>query len=194
MQNPEINWFFQKPGKWQEAYLELREIVLSTGLSEAMKWGCPCYSDGQNNIVLIHGFKDYCALLFMQGALLSDPKKMPVQQTKNVQAARQLRFTALPEIIKNKTTIRNFIREAVKNARDGKKVVLKETDEFDMPAEFASALKEMPDLKKAFYKLTPGRQRGYLLYFSAAKQEKTRMQRVEKYIPVILAGKGLEDE
>ncbi|MFN0203099.1 MAG: YdeI/OmpD-associated family protein [Bacteroidia bacterium] len=193
MKNPKIDWFFNKKGKWQEAYQELRELVLDSELSEEVKWGCPCYTIQKSNIVLIHGFKDYCALLFMQGALLKDPKKILVQQTKNVQSARQIRFSDIDEILKNKSTIKAYIKEAVKNDKAGLKVEMKKTTEFEMPTEFQSALKEMPTLKTAFYSLTPGRQRSYLLHFSSAKQSKTRMERVEKYIPKILDNKGLDD-
>lgn len=193
MTNPKADWFFNKPGKWQEAYQELRAIVLDCGLTEELKWGCPCYTYQQSNIVLIHGFKDYCALLFMQGALLKDSKKILVQQTANVQSARQLRFTSVDAIFKKSTTIKSYIREAIKNKKAGLKVELKKTAGYEIPTEFQTALTEMPDLKKAFYNLTPGRQRGYLLYFSAAKQSKTRMERVEKYIPKILNNKGLDD-
>lgn len=193
MTNPKVDWFFDKKGKWQEAYQELRELVLDCGLTEELKWGCPCYLIQKNNIVLIHGFKDYCALLFMQGALLKDPKNILVQQTKNVQSARQIRFTNIDDILKNKSTIKAYIKEAIKNDKAGLKVELKATTEFEIPTEFQSALNEMTDLKTAFYKLTPGRQRGYLLYFSSAKQSKTRMERVEKYIPKILDNKGLDD-
>lgn len=193
MTNPKVDWFFDKKGKWQEAYQELRELVLDCGLTEELKWGCPCYLIQKNNIVLIHGFKDYCALLFMQGALLKDPKNILVQQTKNVQSARQIRFSNIDDILKNKSTIKAYIKEAIKNDKAGLKVELKATTEFEIPTEFQSALNEMTDLKTAFYKLTPGRQRGYLLYFSSAKQSKTRMERVEKYIPKILDNKGLDD-
>lgn len=193
MTNPKVDWFFDKKGKWQEAYQELRNLVLACGLTEELKWGCPCYLIQKSNVVLIHGFKDYCALLFMQGALLTDPKKILVQQTKNVQSARQIRFTNIDEILKNQSTIKAYIKEAIKNDKAGLKVELKVTTEFEMPTEFKTALNEMTDLKTAFYKLTPGRQRGYLLYFSSAKQSKTRMERVEKYIPKILDNKGLDD-
>lgn len=191
--NPEVDWFFNKTGKWQESYEELREIVLSCGLTEGLKWGCPCYTNKNNNIVLIHGFKDYCALLFMQGALLKDPKKILVQQTKNVQSARQIRFKHLDEIVKNKSTLKSYIKEAIKNDKAGLKVKLKTTSEYEMPAEFKTAIKQMPELKKAFSKLTPGRQRAYLLYFSSAKQSKTRMDRIVRFIPKILDGKGVDD-
>lgn len=191
--NPGVNWFFDKKTKWQQAYLELRDIVLSTGLTEELKWGCPCYTLDKSNVVLIHGFKDYCALLFMKGALLKDPKKILIQQTANVQSARQIRFTSTEEIIKQKALIKSYVKEAVAVEKSGAKVELKKTAEYKMPDEFKAALDEMKDLKTAFYKLTPGRQRGYLLYFSSAKQAKTRNERVEKYIPKILDGKGLDD-
>jgi uncharacterized protein YdeI (YjbR/CyaY-like superfamily) len=193
MMNPLVEWFFEKPGKWQEAYRELRNIVLDCGLTEELKWGCPCYTNQQRNIVLIHGFKDYCALLFMQGALLKDPEKLLVQQTPNVQSARQLRFSETKEIINIKLVIKAYIEEAVQNNRAGLKVERKTTTELDIPQEFKAALDEMPELKTAFYRLTPGRQRGYLLYFSSAKQSKTRMERVEKYVPRILENRGLDD-
>lgn len=193
MTNPKVDWFFNKKGKWQEAYQELRELVLDSALTEELKWGCPCYTMHKRNIILIHGFKEYCALLFMQGALLNDPKKILVQQTKNVQSARQIRFSNIEEILKNKSTIKAYIKEAIKNDKAGLKVVLKTTTEFDVPAEFQTALDEMPELKNAFYNLTPGRQRSYLLHFASAKQSKTRMDRVEKYIPKILDNKGLDD-
>jgi uncharacterized protein YdeI (YjbR/CyaY-like superfamily) len=193
MTNPQVNWFFNKEGKWQEAYQELRDIVLDCGLNEELKWGCPCYTHQKNNIVLIHGFKEYCALLFMQGALLNDPKKLLVQQTKNVQSARQMRFSGLTDILNNKVTIKAYILEAIKNSKEGLKVEMKETSDYEIPEEFQTALNEMPELKAAFYQLTPGRQRAYLLHFSSAKQSKTRMERVEKYIPKILDGKGLDD-
>jgi uncharacterized protein YdeI (YjbR/CyaY-like superfamily) len=193
MTNPKVDWFFDKKGKWQQAYQELRNLVLDCGLTEELKWGCPCYLIQKSNIVLIHGFKDYCALLFMQGALLKDQKKILVQQTKNVQSARQIRFTEIDDILKNKSTIKAYIKEAIKNDKAGLKLELKVTTEFEMPSEFETALNEMTKLKTAFYKLTPGRQRGYLLYFSSAKQSKTRTERVEKCIPKILDNKGLDD-
>lgn len=193
MTNPKADWFFNKPEKWQEAFQELREIVLDCGLTEELKWGCPCYTNEKSNIVLIHGFKDYCALLFIQGALLKDPKKILVQQTANVQSARQIRFTNVEEILTNKSTIKAYIKEAVKNDKSGLKVEMKKITEYKLSKEFQAALNEMPELKTAFYQLTPGRQRGYLLYFSSAKQSKTRMERVEKYIPKILDNKGLND-
>lgn len=191
--NPKVNWFFDKPTKWQEAYLELRELALETELVEELKWGCPCYTIDKDNVVLIHGFKDYCALLFMQGALLKDTKKTLVQQTENVQSARQLRFKSFDEVIKNKTTIKAYIKEAITISKSGLKVELKKTIEYKIPEEFQTALDDMPELKTAFQSLTPGRQRGYLLFFSAPKQAKTRESRIEKYIPKILDRKGIDD-
>ena len=191
--NPEVEWFFTKPTKWQEEYAELRMLVLECGLEEELKWGCPCYTLHKKNIVLIHGFKKYCALLFMQGALLKDPKKILVQQTENVQSARQIRFTDINDIIKNRSTLKTYIKEAVSIYKAGSKVEFKKTTEYKIPQEFQTVLDDMPDLKIAFEALTPGRQRGYLLYFSAPKQSKTRETRIEKYLQQILDGKGLED-
>jgi uncharacterized protein YdeI (YjbR/CyaY-like superfamily) len=191
--NPEVNWFFNKPTKWQEEYAELRMLVLECGLEEELKWGCPCYTLKKNNIVLIHGFKNYCALLFMQGALLKDPKKILVQQTENVQSARQIRFANINDITKNRSTLIKYIKEAISVYKAGLKVEFKKTAEYIIPQEFQTVLNDMPDLKIAFEALTPGRQRGYLLYFSAPKQSKTRENRIEKYLQQILDGKGLED-
>ena len=191
--NPKVDWFFNKATKWQEEYDRLRMIVLDCGLAEELKWGCPCYTLEDSNIVLIHGFKEYCALLFMKGALLKDAKGILIQQTENVQAARQIRFTNLEEIVKMESTLKAYIKEAIKVEKAGLKVPLKKASEFSMPEEFKNVLDATPKLKKAFYALTPGRQRGYLLYFSAAKQPKTRESRVEKYVKKILEGKGLED-
>lgn len=191
--NPDVDWFFTKATKWKYAYSALRDILLATELTEELKWGVPCYTLNGANVVLIHGFKDYCALLFHKGALLKDEKKILIQQTANVQAARQLRFTSVEEIAKQRKQIAAFIKEAIKIEQAGLKVEMKKTSEFNMPEEFKNAVKEMPGLKKAFTALTPGRQRGYLLYFSSAKQSATRQARVEKYIDKILKGKGLED-
>lgn len=191
--NPKVDWFFDKKTKWQEEYAALRDIVLDCWFTEELKWGCPCYTIGKNNIVLIHGFKEYGALLFMQGALLKDTKGLLVQQTKNVQAARQLWFSNIQDILKNKTVIKTYLKEAIKIDKAGLKVELKKTSEFNMPEEFKIVLKDMPELKEAFKALTPGRQRGYLLYFSSAKQSKTREARIEKYVEHILNGKGLDD-
>ena len=191
--NPKVDWFFTKASKWQDEFSELRMLVLESGLMEELKWGCPCYTIGKDNIVLIHGFKQYCALLFMQGALIKDPKGLLIQQSENVQAARQMRFSNIEEIHKNKTSIKYFIKEAIKINKAGLKVELKKTAEYKMPVEFKTVLDDMPELKKAFKSLTPGRQRGYLLYFSEPKQAKTRESRIEKFLQQILDGKGLDD-
>ena len=191
--NPKVDWFFNKQTKWQEAYSELRMIVLNSGLNEEIKWGCPCYINDKNNVVLIHGFKDYCALLFMQGALLKDPKNILVQQTENVQSARQIRFKNAEEILKLKSVIKAYIKEAIAIDKAGLKVELKKTTEYKIPLEFQIVLNDMPELKTAFQTLTPGRQRGYLLYFNSAKQSKTRESRIEKHIEQILKGKGIDD-
>lgn len=191
--NPKVDWFFNKAKKWQEEYDRLRMIVLNCGLTEELKWGCPCYTFENSNIVLIHGFKEYCALLFMKGALLKDAKGILVQQTENVQAARQIRFTSVEEITNMESILKAYIKEAIKVEKNGVKVPLKKTSEFKMPEEFQHVLDGTPALKKAFYALTPGRQRGYLLYFSSAKQSKTRESRIEKCMPEILKGKGLDD-
>jgi uncharacterized protein YdeI (YjbR/CyaY-like superfamily) len=191
--NPKANFYFDKAGKWQEAVEKLREICLDCGLDEEVKWGCPCYSYKGDNIVLIHDFKEYCALLVFKGALLKDTEGILVQQTKNVQVGRQLRFGDLREIIDKERTIKAYIHEAIEVEKAGLKVEMKKTSDFPMAEEFEAKLKAIPELKKAFEGLTPGRQRGYLLYFSQAKQSKTREARVEKYIPQILAGKGVDD-
>lgn len=191
--NPKVEWFFNKDTQWKEAYDQLRTIALASGLAEELKWGCPCYTLDGANVVLIHGFKDYCAYLFHKGVLLKDPKGILIQQTRNVQSARQIRFTHVDQIVDMEPTLKSYMREAIKIEKSGEKVQMKETAEFEMPEEFKSVLKAKPALKKAFNALTPGRQRGYLLYFSSAKQQKTRESRIEKYAPQILAGKGLED-
>jgi len=191
--NPKVDWYFDKAEKWQEEMRELRRIVLDCHLVEELKWGCPCYTFEDSNIVLIHVFKDYCAVLFFKGALLKDPKGLLIQQTENVQAARQMRFTSVQEIKKLAPALKAYIFEAVELKEAGVKVDLKKTTEYKVPEEFQRKLDEQPDLKTAFEALTPGRQRGYLLHFSAAKQSKTREARVEKYIPQILDGKGLDD-
>jgi uncharacterized protein YdeI (YjbR/CyaY-like superfamily) len=191
--NPKVDWFFTKDTKWQEAYEALRMLVLDCGLTEELKWGCPCYTYQNSNVVLIHGFKDYCALLFMKGALLKDPKQLLIQQTQNVQAARQIRFTSVAQITKMRAILKAYIQEAIAIEKAGLNVELKSTKEYSIPEEFQLVLDDMPELKTAFEHLTPGRQRGYLLYFSAPKQSKTREARVEKYLDKILAGKGLDD-
>ena len=191
--NPGVDWFFNKNSKWMLEYTELRKTVLETGLTEELKWGCPCYTRQNSNILLIHGFKNYCALLFMQGALLTDPKALLIQQTENVQSARQLRFKSFQEITELKEHITAFIEEAIKIDVAGIKVAPKAMSEYKIPIEFQAVLDTNHELNTAFNALTPGRQRGYLLYFSNAKQAKTRETRIEKYIQHILNGKGLED-
>lgn len=191
--NPNVEWFFKKDTPWKDEYAKLREIVLDCGLTEELKWGCPCYTLEGSNVVLIHGFKDYCAYLFHKGVLLKDPKKIMIQQTANVQSARQIRFQHLDQITDMEKVLKSYIKEAIKIEKAGTKVEMKKTSEFNMPDEFKKRLDKSAVLKKAFAALTPGRQRGYLLYFSSAKQSKTREERVEKYAPKILKGKGLED-
>ncbi len=191
--NPKVDWFFDKPGKWQEAYGKLRTIILDCGLNEELKWGCPCYTFEKSNIVLIHGFKEYCALLFFKGALLKDPKGILIQQTENVQSARQIRFSSDREITRIKSILKAYVKEAIAVEKAGLKVNLKQTAEFKMPEEFKHRLDGSAALKKAFKALTPGRQRGYLLYFAQPKQAKTRAARIEKSVPQILKGKGLDD-
>lgn len=191
--NPAVEWFFDKDTRWQAEYRLLREIALATGLEEELKWGCPCYTQDGKNVVLIHGFKEYCALLFHKGALLKDERGLLVQQTRNVQAARQIRFATAGEIRKLAPVLKAYIREAARIEKAGLKVAPRKTAEFEEPEEFAARLKAMPALKKAFEALTPGRQRAYLLHFSSAKQSVTRAARVEKHLERILAGKGLDD-
>ena len=181
--NPKVDFFFSKAKKWHEEFEKLRKIILDCGLTEDLKWGCPCYTFQKRNIVLIHGFKEYCALLFFKGALLKDPKGILVQQTKNVQAARQIRFTSVREIVKLKPILKAYINEALEVEKAGLRVNFKKTSEFDVPEEFQNKLDEIRDLKTAFNALTPGRQRAYLHYFSQPKQSKTRGSRVEKCIP-----------
>jgi uncharacterized protein YdeI (YjbR/CyaY-like superfamily) len=191
--NQKVDWFFDKDTKWKKEYEMLRTIILDCGLTEELKWGVPCYTFKKSNIVLIHGFKAYCAILFHKGVLLNDADGILVQQTKNVQAARQIRFTDVREIEEMTTTIEAYIYEAVEVEKAGLTVELKKTSAFEMPEEFQNRLKEDPDLSAAFKALTPGRQRGYLLYFSQPKQSKTRKARIEKYLPNIFTGKGLND-
>lgn len=191
--NPKVDWFFKKDTPWKEEYGELRKIVLECGLTEELKWSCPCYTLDGKNIVLIHGFKNYCAYLFHKGVLLKDPKHILIQQTENVQAARQIRFKHIDQIVDMGLVLKSYIKEAIKNEKAGLKVPMKKIAQFEMPEEFKRVIDKNPALKKAFSALTPGRQRGYLLYFASAKLAKTREARVEKYIPTILKGKGLED-
>ncbi len=191
--NPKVDFFFSKAKSWQNEYLKMREIALGCGLTEELKWGCPCYTFNGNNVVLIHGFKEYCAFLFFKGALLHDAEGMLIQQTENVQSSRQIRFTDLSEINKSAKVLKAYINEAIEVEKAGLKVALKKTKEYAVPEEFQKQLNKKASLKKAFEALTPGRQRAYLLHFSAPKQSKTREARVEKCIPQILAGKGLND-
>jgi uncharacterized protein YdeI (YjbR/CyaY-like superfamily) len=190
--NPKVDFFF-KARKWHEEFERLRKLILDCGLTEELKWGCPCYTFQKRNIVLIHGFKEYCALLFFKGALLKDAKGILIQQTPNVQSARQVRFTNVREIVKLKPILKVYIHEAIEVEKAGLKVKLKKTSDFKIPKEFQIRLAEIPGLKTAFHGLTPGRQRAYIVYFSAPKQSRTREARVEKYMPQILIGKGLND-
>ena len=191
--NHKVDWFFTKPTKWQKEYEKLRNIILDCGLIEELKWGCPCYTFHKKNIILIHGFKDYCAVLFFKGALLKDEHGILIQQTPNVQVPRQVRFTNIKEIVKLEKTLKAYIYEAIEAEKTGLKVKLKKTAEYTIPEELQNKLKKMPALKTAFNALTLGRQRAYIFYFSQAKQSKTRESRIEKYMPQILNGKGLDD-
>lgn len=191
--NPEVDWYFEKAQKWQEELAKLRTVVLDCPLTEALKWGVPCYTFQNSNVVLIHVFKEYCALLFVKGALLKDPMGILVQQTENVQSARQIRFTAVEEIDEMEPILKAYLHEAIAVEQAGLQVDYKKTAEFTMPEEFQEKLEQLPALKAAFEALTPGRQRGYLLYFAQPKQAKTRRSRVEKCMPQILDGKGLND-
>lgn len=192
--NPKVDFYFSKSKKWQSELEQLRVIILDCGLTEALKWGVPCYTFQQNNILLIHEFKEYCAMLFMKGALLNDADNILIQQTENVQAARQIRFTNVQEIIDMKATLKAYIYEAIEVEKAGLKVVLKKTEDYKIPHEFQQKLEKIPDLKTAFEALTPGRQRAYIFHFSQPKQSKTREARVEKCMPQILVGKGLNDD
>ncbi|WP_215223830.1 YdeI/OmpD-associated family protein [Echinicola shivajiensis] len=191
--NPKVNFFFDNDTRWKDEFNQLRRIVLDCGLTEELKWGKPCYTYKNKNILLIHGFKEYCALLFHKGALLKNEENLLIRQTDNVQAARQLRFTSSEEIIKLAPSIKAYIYEAIEVEKAGINVELKKTDEYEVPEELQKKLEESPDFRAAFQALTPGRQRGYLLYFSQAKQAKTRIARIEKYMPKILEGKGYND-
>lgn len=191
--NHKVDFYFSKAGKWQEEFEKLRMVVLDCGLTEELKWGCPCYTLQESNIVLIHGFKEYCALLFFKGALLNDANGILIQQTKNVQAARQIRFTNISEIVELEPILKTYIYEAIEVEKAGLKVNFKKTTEFIIPEEFQHKLDKMPALKTAFEALTPGRQRAYLFYFTQPKQSKTRESRVEKCMQQILNGNGLND-
>ena len=190
--NPNVNGYLRRAKKWREEMEKLRRISLDCGLTEELKWGKPCYTFQKSNIVIIQGFKEYCALMFCKGALLSDPDGVLIQQTKNVQAARQIRFTNVHEIAEMEPILKAYVREAIEAEKAGLKVTYKKNPE-PIPEELQNKLDEIPALKTAFHALTPGRQRGYILYFSAAKQSKTRESRIEKCMQQILNGKGLND-
>jgi len=191
--NPKVDFFFDKADQWQEEFKKLRTIILDCDLTEELKWGCPCYTFEGSNVVLIHGFKEYCALLFMKGALMQDPNGILIQQTENVQSARQIRFIALQEIVELEDALKAYVADAVRVEKAGLKVEFKQPEDFPFPEEFIDKLEEVPGLQDAFEALTPGRQRGYLLYFSKAKQSKTRQARIERYVYHILDGKGIND-
>ena len=192
--NPKVDFYFNKVTKWQEEYEKLRMIVLDSQLTEELKWGVPCYTFQKKNVVLIHGFKDYCAFLFFKGALLHDAGGILIRQTDNVQSSRQVRFTNIREIEKLEPILKAYIYEAIEVEKAGLEVTFKKSPEFTIPEEFQNRLHETPPLKTAFDALTPGRQRAYLLYFSAPKQSITRQSRIEKQIPQILNRKGLNDQ
>jgi len=192
--NPKVDVYLSKAQKWQEELKKLRMIILDCGLTEELKWGVPCYTFQESNIVLIHVFKEYCALLFFKGALLSDANGILIKQTKNTQAGRQIRFTNVREIVEMEPIVKAYVYEAIEVEKAGLKVDFKKTTEFTIPEEFQNKLDEIPALKTAFDALTPGRQRAYILYFSAPKQSKTRESRVEKCMQQILNGKGLNDQ
>jgi uncharacterized protein YdeI (YjbR/CyaY-like superfamily) len=191
--NPLVSRVHEKEKRWSAEYAALRRLCLASGLNEELKWGQACYDLSGSNVILIHGFKAYCALLFMKGALLKDPKGILIQQTKNVQAARQIRFASLADINRQGAAIAAYIREAIALEKSGAKVKMKSAAQFDVPEEFQKRLDDSPKLAEAFHALTPGRQKGYLLYFAGAKQSATRAARVEKHVPRILEGLGLDD-
>lgn len=191
--NPKVDWYFTKAESWKAESEKLRAIVLACGLTEELKWGHPCYTYDGANVVLIHGFKAYCGLLFMKGALLKDPRHILITQTKNVQSGRQIRFTNVREIVKLVPTLKAYIKEAIEVEKSGAQITYKKTADFEVVEEFRSKLDQNSGLRAAFEALTPGRQRGYLLYFAGAKQSKTREARIEKCIPLIFDGIGLHD-
>lgn len=188
--NPDVDWFFEKDSQWKDEFAQLRVFALDSELDEELKWGHPCYCLKNKNVFLIHGFNDYCALLFHKGVLLKDPEKLLIQQTENVQSARQLRFTDLDEIREKEKIIRSYITEAIEVEKSGKEVKMKKTSEYDKPEELITKLETDAAFRDAWEELTPGRKRGYILYFSGAKQSKTRESRIEKAFPAILEGKG----
>ena len=193
VKNPKVDFYFNKAGKWQTEVEQLRLIALDCQLHEELKWGCPCYTLDKNNVVLIHDFKEYCAFLFFKGALIKDTDNILIQQTKNVQSSRQIRFTSLRQILDMEAVLKTYIYQAIEVEKAGLKVTLKKTSEYEVPEEFKKQLDKNAKLKTAFNALTPGRQRAYLFHFAEAKQSKTRESRIEKYIPHILKGKGLND-
>jgi uncharacterized protein YdeI (YjbR/CyaY-like superfamily) len=191
--NPDVDAFVKRSSRWRAEFEELRELLLATGLTEDLKWGHPCYTLDGKNVALIQGFKEYCAILFPKGALLEDPKGILVQQTQNVQAARQIRFTSAQAITKIDKALKAYLRAAIEIERKGLKVQLKKTEDFELPEELASRLAKNAKLRAAFAALTPGRQRAYIHHFAQPKQSKTRLARVEKHAPRILRGLGLDD-
>jgi uncharacterized protein YdeI (YjbR/CyaY-like superfamily) len=191
--NPKTNWFFEKDTQWKQEYEVLREMLLGSGLVEELKWGCPCYALDGGNVVLVHGFKEYCALLFFKGAIMNDPSNALIQQTVNVQSARQIRFTSVEQITEMKQVIKNYIHEAIRVEKAGLKVEFKKPAEFPVTDELQAKFDQDSIFKQAFYNLTPGRQRAYLLHFGSAKQSQTRVDRIEKCIPMIMDGVGLTD-
>jgi uncharacterized protein YdeI (YjbR/CyaY-like superfamily) len=191
--NPKVDAFLKRQDKWRAEFVKLRKILLASGLTEELKWGQPCYALDGKNVALIHGFKEYCAILFHKGALLKDPQGVLIQQTKNVQAARQIRFTGVQDVTRLEKTVKAYVREAIEIERAGLKVQLKKTEEFELPEELESKLTANAKLKAAFAALTPGRQRAYIFHFSQPKLSKTRAARVEKHLPRILEGLGLDD-
>jgi len=190
---PKVDVFLSKQKTWALEMEKLRTIILDCGLNEDFKWYKPCYTLNENNVVLIHGFKNYCALLFFKGALLKDPKGILVQQTENVQAARQIRFNSIQQIKAMQGDVKAYIQQAIAIEKAGLKVELKKNSELTFPEEFVAKFADVPELKSAFDALTPGRQKAYQLFFTAPKQTKTRQARIEKAIPNILKGKGLND-
>jgi uncharacterized protein YdeI (YjbR/CyaY-like superfamily) len=191
--NPKVDAFLKQQDKWRPEFEKLREILLDSGLTEDLKWGQPCYALDGGNVALIHGFKEYCAILFHKGSLLKDPKGILIQQTKNVQAARQIRFTSVQEVTKLEKVLKAYVREAIEVERAGLKVQFKKTEEIELPEELESRLAKNARLRKAFAALTPGRQRAYIFHFSQPKLSATRAARVEKHVPRILEGLGLDD-
>jgi len=191
--NPKVDEFLSKAKQWKTEFEKLRMIILDCNLTEELKWGVPCYTLQNENIVLIHGFKEYCAILFIKGVLLKDANGILIQQTENVQAGRQIRFTNVQEIVAMETILKEYIYEAIEVEKSGLEVEFKKTSEYIVPEELQNEFDKMPDLKTAFEALTPVRQRAYIFYFSAAKQPKTRIARIEKYMEQMLSGKGLDD-